>query len=679
MARLAICCANLAVLLLALASCAQCVQPDAHITVSPQEPLGPVNRLVLGNNHVSYDPRGIFSPNSTDDYTNYGAGVWDPVHGRPVPEAVALIREMGVPIARFPGGCGVHSFDWKQTIGPVEQRPQWRFGLDEFLALCRATGSEPLITVSDYTGTAQDAADLVEYLNAPADANHPWARRRAANGHPRPYGVRWFELGNETDHGNHDLKPPRRMSAQEYGQWVVQYASAMKAVDPTVKIGALMATAKPPDDPWNHTVLPLVKDVVDFIVVHTYAVGIWGDQPDLPSDRLMRAALSAPDQFDVMLAEYRYLIRQHTGRDIPLAITEYNAAFVQDRPLPYRFTLGSALFCGDYLRVLLRPDANIALANYWQLINEYWGEIRGPVRGEDAPYVKRPAYYVHWLYNNHFGDTIVDADAQSPTFDSEGAGAVLPATGVSLHPEPEVTSPNLLTDLRGASGDGWRIVADGRAATWALARFAGDTYPLLAAIPHQPPAAYRLTGEARVEGDLGPARLGIQLGDGRGWPATHSAAAYDGLEACRDWTPFTVDYTPLPDTAEIAVNLRCEGKPAQSQGILRLRNLSLQTVSPATFPAVRMLTVNASISSDRGTLYLMVVNKSFDRDLLTDIDLGGFRPRAAHAWTLTGPAMDATNETDPLACTVSDRDVPLTSPLLVTFPARSMTALELTR
>jgi len=656
-------------------------ETEAQITVHPDCVLGPVNRRVLGNNHVAYDPKGIFTIDSVDDLTAFGGGIWDPAGDRAVPEAMQLAKEMGIPVARFPGGCGVHSFDWKATIGAREGRPHWTFGLDEFLRVCEQLGSEPVITVSDYTGTPQDAADLVEYLNAPADPTHPWAQRRAANGHRAPYRVRWFELGNETDHGNHKMQPSRRMTPQQYARWVQECSAKMKAVDPSIKIGALVATLKPPDDPWNHVVLARVKEAVDFIIIHTYSVVMLSPDPNASHDQLMRAAMAAPEQLEAQLAEYRALIRRHCGRDLPLAITEYNAMFVQEEPIPYRFSLGAALFCGDYLRVLLQPETNVLMANYWQFINEYWGELKGPVRGEPAPYVKRPMYYIHWLYNNHFGETLVAAEADAPRFECEGYGATLPARGEVLRPKPEVLPGDLLAGVRleSPTGEGWRVRAEGRSLAWEMGAFAVDAYPLLSRVPVVPGRSYRLTGEVRVEGDLAGTKLDVQVSDDRGWPATRSAAAYDGLELFHEWTAFSVEYTPLPDSRELYLLLRCGGKPKSAAGTLHLRNLRLEALLPASFPAVKMLTVNASKSTDGNTLYLIVVNKSLDRDMLTELELGGFWPRSVRLWTLTGPAMHATNEQDPMTCTVHERESLVQAPLRITFPARSITAVELRR
>jgi alpha-N-arabinofuranosidase len=387
-----------------------------RITVDAAQALGPVNRLVFGHNLEAADSYGVFSTNHTRSET--GAGVWNPESGAPVPEAMRHAAAIGMPVVRYPGGCLVHGFDWKQTIGPVGERPQFRFGLDEFLAYCQVLKAMPLITVSDYTGTAQDAADLVEYLNAPADANHPWARKRAANGHPEPYGVRHFELGNESDHGNHDLKPPRKFAAEAYAEWVNAYAAKMRAVDPTLRLSALMGTGTGPDDPWNDVVLARTKGSVDFIAIHTYAVALWREEQvqPYPEAMLMRACMASVDQFEVMLGKYREKIRRHTGKDLPLAITEYNAAFVQEKPVPYRFSFAAALFAADYLRVLLKPEANVLMANYWQFINGYWGMVKCTRPYEptkDQEWSVRPAYALYRLWGQHFGQVLLRAEVQN--------------------------------------------------------------------------------------------------------------------------------------------------------------------------------------------------------------------------------------------------------------------------
>jgi alpha-N-arabinofuranosidase len=226
-----------------------------------------------------------------------------------VPEVLALSKEIGVAMLRYPGGCLVHNYDWKAAVGPLKDRPNFAFGVDEFIEWCRAAGAEPLMTVSAYVGGPAEAAELVEYLNAPADAQHPWAQKRAACGHAEPYGVRYFEMGNESDHGNHDVKPFRKHTPASYAEWFNDCAARMRAVDPSIRIGALMGTGTGPGDPWNRIVAAKTAGRADFIIVHTYVVNLW--QPPTGSkladnaDLLMRACLAAGDQTEAMLAEYR--------------------------------------------------------------------------------------------------------------------------------------------------------------------------------------------------------------------------------------------------------------------------------------------------------------------------------------------------------------------------------------
>jgi hypothetical protein len=167
----------------------------AIVRVLAGDELGPVNRLVLGHNLEAADSVNIFTEHSNPIPGRTGDGVWDPSNppGRPVAFTVATARAIGMGALRYPGGCLTHSFDWKGAVGPLAGRPDYTFGVDELLVYCREVGAEPVITVSAYIGGPSEAAELVEYLNAPSTPDHPWAMQRAANGHEAPWRVRYFE------------------------------------------------------------------------------------------------------------------------------------------------------------------------------------------------------------------------------------------------------------------------------------------------------------------------------------------------------------------------------------------------------------------------------------------------------------------------------------------------------
>jgi alpha-N-arabinofuranosidase len=163
------------------------------------------------------------------------------------------LKELGIEIARWPGGNFVSAYDWRDGIGERDKRPPRRelawnglesndMGIDEFMAFCRLVGATPYLAVNSGLGDAHSAAEEVEYVNGPATTR--LGRLRAANGHPEPYGVRIWGIGNEM-----------------YGPWqwghmpITQYpekhnlmVQAMRKVDPALQVIASGAT--PEEASW---------------------------------------------------------------------------------------------------------------------------------------------------------------------------------------------------------------------------------------------------------------------------------------------------------------------------------------------------------------------------------------------------------------------------------------------
>ena len=416
------------ILLAMLSGCFKTTAPikDAHITIYSDRPIGQINKKIFGNNFLGYDP--VTYEDWTAEYygySDYGADIWDVEHGRPVKEVVGLAKEAGISVARFPGGCGTHRYDWKNAIG--KNREHFLYGIDEFLKTCEEIAAEAVITVSYFTGTEQDAADLVEYLISPDDGINPnggidWAKERAKNGHSLPYNnVKYFEIGNEVYHGDHrDIKG---VSPEEYRKRYLKYYEAMKAVSPQIKIGVLLCPIHWKNS-WDEKVLKIVKDRVDFGIIHTYPQPVWGKKPDYADPKqIFEVSLGASifkDELNFQSA--LKLLEQESGKEIPLAITEYNGGFVQEKPTPYRHCLGTALLNAELLRIFMKPEHKILMANYWQFCNSYWGMIKSR---EDfmqhdyrypINYIKRPNYYVFELYKNHFGSELIAVNVESGSY-----------------------------------------------------------------------------------------------------------------------------------------------------------------------------------------------------------------------------------------------------------------------
>ncbi|MFZ0430126.1 MAG: alpha-N-arabinofuranosidase [Acidobacteriota bacterium] len=166
------------------------------------------------------------------------------------PDIIALLKRQNSGMYRFPGGNFLSAHDWRDAVGDIDRRPpKWDYvwnalqpndvGTDEFLTMCELLGVDAFISVNAGFGDARSAADLVEYVNGPADS--PMGRLRAANGHPAPYNVKWWGIGNE-------MYGPWQFGHMVMSQYVIKhnmFAEAMRAVDPTI---TLLGTGATPDE-----------------------------------------------------------------------------------------------------------------------------------------------------------------------------------------------------------------------------------------------------------------------------------------------------------------------------------------------------------------------------------------------------------------------------------------------
>lgn len=630
--------------------------------------LGLINRMVLGNNALGYLHRETV-------YSAKGAGLWDPIMRAPVPGMVNLARDAGVSNIRWPGGCGVHSFNWKLTVGPLETRPKQPFGLGEFLVAAKAINAVPIITMADYWGDENDAADLVEYLNAPVGRNPnggiDWAAVRARQGHVEPYGVRWFEFGNETYHGNHasgTATTGQRMGPEEYVARFRSTVTAMKKIDPSIQLGAVLNDETFfPLSAWSETVIKGTGDSADFLIYHAYLPIFGGNEDGPASGELFEIAFASAEQFSVFFTRLRGEVKRLTGRFIPLGITEFNGHFVQERPKPYRLTLGTAVLVADMVLTFLNPDSGVALANYWQLSNEYWGMVRG----YGIPYLKRPAYHVFQMLNEHLGDQIVESRASLVGYRTKGGFGVL-ATGntpskFELKKSELVTAPWKSGFVIGANAD---VDGTGGLSVQLPSAFELNYYQSRIRLPAIPGMGYRVTAEIRTEG-LVKSGAQLEVIDDRGWSATKSSSLSDLIRSSA-WKPVTVDYVALQDSKGIEIRLRRLGGVAEG-GRMEVRNVKIQRFVPdrvGTVPYVSALATKGS-----GKLSVFLVNRNVNAPV--QVKLEGVPAGTDAAWSLSGPAVDSENEKNPEE--VVPRPISVVRQaggLVVTLPAHSFSVIS---
>jgi len=213
------------------------------------------------------------------------------------PEVIAALKQLRFGVLRFPGGNFVSSYEWRYGVGDIDKRPPifdpvWHavqpndVGTDEFLTLCRLLGVDPYITVNAGFGDAWSARELVEYTNRAATT--PMGKWRAANGHPAPYHVQWWGVGNEP-WGDYQMGS---MSLPQFELKHNLFAKEMRKVDPSIKLiagGAMPDVMEGADQArringqyvpdylsaadWTGQMLLNCLDNIDMVSEHYYASG----------------------------------------------------------------------------------------------------------------------------------------------------------------------------------------------------------------------------------------------------------------------------------------------------------------------------------------------------------------------------------------------------------------------
>lgn len=212
-------------------------------------------------------------------------------------EVIAALKQLRFGVLRFPGGNFVSAYEWRYGVGDIDKRPPifdpvWHalqpndVGTDEFLTLCRLLGVDPYITVNAGFGDAWSARELVEYTNGAADT--PMGKWRASNGHPKPYGVKLWGVGNEP-WGDYQMGS---MSLPQFELKHNLFAKAMREVDPSIKLiagGAMPDVMEGADQArringqyvpdylsaadWSGQMLLHCLDNIDMLSEHYYASG----------------------------------------------------------------------------------------------------------------------------------------------------------------------------------------------------------------------------------------------------------------------------------------------------------------------------------------------------------------------------------------------------------------------
>ena len=355
-------------------------------------------------------------------------------------DVLEVLRPLRMPVIRYPGGNFVSCYDWRDGIGPREQRPTrpdyaWKsiesnqFGTDEFMAWCAQLGAAPMLAVNLGTAGTAEAAALLEYCNLPSGT--AWADRRKENGHAEPYGVKLWCLGNEMD-GEWQAG---HVPAEVYAQRAWQAGVLMKGLDPTIEtvICGSSNDAMPTYMQWDRTVLEYCWDKIDYISAHRYS----GNQRDDSAWYLAEGMA-----VDRVLADYAGLLDyvravKRSSKRVHLCFDEWNVWYrarhgsaVDGRwtqaphLLEEVYNLEDALVCAQYLMSFLRRADVVKIACLAQIVN-----VIAPVLTRTDGLLLQTIYYPLTLIARHAAGVSLVPAIDGPTYcaGSRGEAPVLDA------------------------------------------------------------------------------------------------------------------------------------------------------------------------------------------------------------------------------------------------------------
>jgi alpha-N-arabinofuranosidase len=352
-------------------------------------------------------------------------------------DVIAQIKELGVPIIRYPGGNFVSGYDWQDGVGPKDKRQTvleraWnsietnQFGTNEFIEWCKRANAEPLLGFNLGTGTPEHAVAYVEYCNVGKGTK--WSDLRRAHGYEEPHNVKFWCLGNEMD-------GPWQMghsTAREYGRKARDAARQIRVVDPDTKLIACGSSNTILDTylVWDREVLEECYDQVDGISLHNY----YGNTPALTGNdtsRYLAMNLDMERQIHEITAVCDYVQGvQKSPKRLWLSFDEWNVWYrardVKARDGQRRFAphlleevynLEDALLVGGFLNTLLRQSGRVRVGCLAQIVN-----VIAPLLTNAEGVLRQSIYHPYAWALKYARGKVLDLLVESETYPIKAEG-----------------------------------------------------------------------------------------------------------------------------------------------------------------------------------------------------------------------------------------------------------------
>lgn len=344
-------------------------------------------------------------------------------------DTINLIKEIGVPVIRYPGGNFVSAYNWEDSVGPADKRPHraelaWQviesneFGLNEFADWIKLVDSSTMMAVNLGTRGIDSARNVLEYCNTSGGTYYSDLRKK--HGYDKPHDIKLWCLGNEMD-GPWQIG---HKSADEYGRLAWETGKAMKTLDPDIELVACGSSGltMPTFGDWETTVLDYCYDTIDYISLHTYYNNFADDSADFLAN-----SLGMDDFIKSVVAACDYVKgKKHSRKQINLSFDEWNVWYHSneaDRKLekwthaPHQledvYNMEDALLVGSMLITLINNCDRVRIACLAQLVN-----VIAPIMTSDTGAWRQTIFYPYMHASRYGRGTVLKTITDSPSYDS---------------------------------------------------------------------------------------------------------------------------------------------------------------------------------------------------------------------------------------------------------------------
>jgi len=346
-------------------------------------------------------------------------------------DVMELVKELQVPIIRYPGGNMVSAYNWEDGIGPKENRRRrlelaWgvietnQIGTNEFVDWAKAVNSEVMMAVNLGTRGIEAARNLLEYCNHSGGTY--WSDLRKEHGYEEPHNIKTWCLGNEMD-GSWQIG---QKTAEEYGRIATETAKVMKLVDPSIELvtcgssGSGMSTF--PE--WEAITLDHTYEHVDYISLHQY----YGN-PDNNTANYLASSLDMDNFIKTVISTCDYIkAKKRSKKVMNLSFDEWNVWFhsneadkkldpwsIAPSQLEDLYTFEDALLVGCMLNTLLRHSDRVKMACMAQLVN-----VIAPIMTETGGGIWKQTIFYPYYYTSVYGrGKALKPIIKSPKYDSK--------------------------------------------------------------------------------------------------------------------------------------------------------------------------------------------------------------------------------------------------------------------